>query len=247
MYRFFSGNINKTTAEIVITGTDANHMANVLRLRMGAEVIICDGAGSDFVCEIIGFGKNEVRLFVLSYAPNDAELGVEVFVFQGMPKADKFELVIQKGTELGAVMFVPFVSEFSTVKADKKQAERKAERWQAISQSAAMQSGRGIIPRVMPPATLINAISFARELDLNHAVVLYEKENSSTFKAFAQNIKNGDKVGLFVGPEGGFSEKEIELFAENNITPVTLGKRILRTETAALAALAAISYETGEF
>ncbi|ROR30616.1 16S rRNA (uracil1498-N3)-methyltransferase [Mobilisporobacter senegalensis] len=243
MHRFYVENDQIHGKEIVITGQDVNHIRNVLRMKIDDEIIICNGQGKDFYCIINQISSNEVIADIMSEQDTDAELQTKIYLFQGLPKKDKMELIIQKAVELGVYEIIPVVTKRSIVKLDEKKKElKKLERWQSISTSAAKQSGRGIIPRVSEVMTYKEAIDFASKLEYN--VIPYEKaEDIDKTRDIVKSAKGKQSLGIFIGPEGGFEESEIDMAFNRDIKPVTLGRRILRTETAGLAILSIIMFE----
>lgn len=223
---------------------DAFHHAQVLRLRVGESVTLCDGAGTDYYCKVSRIGKDDISLTVLSSAPGKGEPAVEARVYMALAKSDKLEHVIQKATELGAQEIIAFPSSRCVAKLEEKLLQKKLERWQKIAEAAAEQSGRGVIPlvRVLPGYEAM--LEEARTCDLK--VLFYENEESLTFRA-AMEAKPFHSAALITGPEGGFSPEEVAHATEKGISICTLGKRILRCETAPLCALSALLYQAGEF
>lgn len=237
MHRFYvtPDQIKDKTA--VITGPDVNHIKNVLRMKLGEKIVICNGQGKDCYCIISKVSEAEIIADVREEQDTKAELKARITLFQGMPKKDKMELIIQKAVELGVYEIVPVMTKRVVVKLeDKKKEEKKLERWQAIAEGAAKQSGRGIIPKVQPVRTYQNAIKDAHNLGLT--IIPYENATGiEGTRKIMNSMKDYNTIGVFIGPEGGFEDSEIELATENNVIPITLGNRILRTETAGLAAL----------
>jgi 16S rRNA (uracil1498-N3)-methyltransferase len=231
-------NINND--KIIITGTDVNHIKNVLRMRPGDELIICNGQGKDFYCIIECESDSQIITNIKEAHNTDTELESKLYLFQGVPKKDKMEFIIQKAVELGVYEIIPVMTHRTVVKIeDKKKELKKVERWQSIATSAGKQSNRGIIPMVTETKTWKEALAYAKTLDCR--VIPYENaDNIEVTREIIRNIYRGQSVGIFIGPEGGFEESEIKLALEAEIRPITLGRRILRTETAGLAVLAAI-------
>lgn len=237
MHRFYVKPEQIEGKNIAIRGQDVNHIKNVLRMKPGDELVICNGQGKDCYCIINEVCDDLVLASVKSMADTKTELPVRITLFQGLPKSDKMELIIQKAVELGVYEIVPVMMARSVVKySDDRKENRKLERWQAISESAAKQSGRGIIPEVLPLMSFKEAVSYAAGMDWS--VLAYENEEgiSSTRKCMEQ-IRSCKRAAIFIGTEGGFEPSEVELAKDNNITPVSLGRRILRTETAGFALL----------
>ncbi len=243
MHCFYCEANNVAGGQITITGSDVNHIKNVLRMERGEELIVCDGTGMQYNCEILDFPAGEVLLKVLQEEKASTELPVRLKLYQGLPKKDKMELIIQKAVELGAVEIIPVMTKHCIVKLedDKKEA-KKLERWQAIAESAAKQSGRGIIPTVGRVINYKEAIKKASEEGMT--LIPYEMaEGMKTLKEAAKTAPEQQVISVFIGPEGGFEEAEVEFAKENGVVPVSLGKRILRTETAGFTTLSILMYE----
>ena len=245
MYRFYIEPSRKQGDCIEIIGEDVNHIKNVLRMKNGEKFILCDGAGTDYLCELAGNRERNLVANILEEKKSDTELPVRLVLFQGLPKKDKMELIIQKAVELGATEIVPVMTKRTIVKAEGGKEEKKLTRWQAIAESAAKQSGRGVIPTVSPIHTWKEALASMKNLDYN--VILYE--NAEGMKPTAECLKvAGQKgsIGIFVGPEGGFTEDEVSQCKEQGAECLSLGKRILRTETAGLTIISWIMYQLEE-
>ncbi len=237
MPRFFTQDI--TEAGGCITGEDAKHIAKVLRMKVGDELTVCDTKGRDYDCMIEEIGAGEVRLKVLSVAPSQSEPDVRVHLYQAMPKADKMETIIQKAVELGVYRVIPVSMKRSVVKLDAKKADAKGKRWNAVSESAAKQSKRSLIPEVAPLMTYKEAVKEAAGYDM--VLLPYESADGiRKTRELLASVKPGTDIAVFIGPEGGFEDEEVELARENRAEIVTLGKRILRTETAGLCMLSAL-------
>lgn len=225
--------------QITILDEDAKHIKTVLRAKPGEEMTVCDGEGTDYFCKINAVAEKEILLDILEKKLCQTEPAVKITLFQGLPKADKMDMIIQKCVELGIDSIVPVVTERTIVKLDKKE-PKKIQRWQKIAESAAKQSGRGKIPCIE------NVLSFSQAIEeskkLCSAVIPYEKELQRGIKEFVKTF-SGDTLGLFIGPEGGFSLEEIQQAQKEGILPITLGKTILRTETAAIVATAILLHE----
>lgn len=239
MPKFFvnAENINNDTIEII--GDGANHIINVLRHKPGDEIFVCNGTGIDYKCEIKTIDKKCVTAKILDCFENENEPKIKINLYQGIPKLDKMELVIQKCIEIGVDRIIPVKTDYTVVKIDDKK-DKKLARWNKIAESAAKQCGRGKIPLVDNIMDFKSAVSDSNKSD--NTIILYEKEKNNTIKNFIKNFK-GNTISLFIGPEGGFSEKEIEYAKSFNINSITLGKRILRTETAGLVASVILLYE----
>lgn len=247
MNRFFGKSENIFSDYIIIDGADVNHIKNVLRMKTGEEVMVSGGNNTDYHCRISEISDDEIRLSIVERLESDKELPARIHIFQGLPKSDKMELIIQKCVELGVYEIIPVSMKRCVVKLDDKKASSKIARWQAISESAAKQSGRSIIPCVRNVMSYKEALNYAFTMD--YTIVPYElAEGMEATKAAMANIKPGMDVAVFIGPEGGFDVSEIAEAGEKGMVPISLGKRILRTETAGLAVMSIIMYhlEIGE-
>lgn len=240
MYQFFVAPDQIQGTETIITGSDVNHIRNVLRMKVGEKVRISDNEGNDFYCAIAQIGSEEVSLVVLERA-EDTEPSLKITLFQGLPKGDKMEQVIQKSVELGVSEIIPVAMKNCVVKLDEKRARAKQARWQAIAESAAKQSKRSMIPSVGEVMSFADAAAYAKKLDVR--ILPYENQRglAHTREVFGK-IQKGASVGIFIGPEGGYDSSEIAL-AKDDMEMVSLGNRILRTETAGLCALSMLLYE----
>ena len=245
MYHFYvePDAVSENTARI--TGSDVNHIKNVLRMRVGEEIMILDGNGMEYRCEIEAI-SDEILARILEAKKTEAELSVRLLLFQGLPKKDKMELIIQKAVELGVSEIIPVLTKRTVVKLeDKKKEQKKLERWQAIAEAAAKQSGRGIIPKVCEAVKFTEAVKQAEALE--EALIPYElAEGMDVARERIRGLHGKKTIGIFIGPEGGFAEEEIALAVKSGIHPITLGKRILRTETAGLCILSVIMFELEE-
>ncbi len=248
MYHFFVEPSQIQGNRIVITGGDVNHIRNVLRMKIGEEIAVSNGVdGKEYRCGIDTFAEDEVICTLRFIKEEGVELPSKIFLFQGLPKADKMELIMQKAVELGVFEIVPVSTGRSVVKLDEKKARAKTARWQGIVEAAAKQSRRGVIPRVAEVMSMKEAIAYAGSMDVR--LIPYELAQDMTkTKKIISGIRQGESVAVFIGPEGGFEEKEIAVAVEGGFLPITLGKRILRTETAGLTVLAWLMYhfEQGE-
>lgn len=240
MYRFYVEKDAITDGEITLTGEDNNHIRNVLRMRAGEEIVLCDGAGTDYLCRLKELARESATAQVMACTASENELPVHLVLFQGMPKKDKMELIVQKAVELGVGEIVPVMTRRTVVKLeDEKKEEKKRMRWQAIARAAAMQSMRGVIPQVMPALSFPDALKAAGALDA--VLIPYEQARGIAYtrKVLAGLAENGVRsVGILIGPEGGFEEEEVRMAEEAGACCITLGRRILRTETAGMAVLA---------
>lgn len=242
MPRFFASPEQIQETVIVLNGSDINHIRNVLRMSVGDEMTISDGCGRDYFCEISTLSSDAVELVIKNSWDSYSELPVKLYLFQGLPKADKMELIIQKAVELGVYAVIPVEMMRSVVKLDTKKAAKKQERWQEIARSAAKQSGRGQIPEVMAPVSFKAALKLAAGLD---ALLLpYEgAEGMTEARSLVQTMKGKQSIGIFIGPEGGFDLSEVEAAQAAGAGILTLGRRILRTETAGMAILSILMFE----
>ncbi|MCR5205082.1 MAG: 16S rRNA (uracil(1498)-N(3))-methyltransferase [Lachnospiraceae bacterium] len=246
MYHFYTEKTNITDKTISIYGDDVNHIKNVLRMKEGEEIIICDSEGTDYHTRIVSLDRDEVVTEILSSGISEAELPFRIHLFQGLPKKDKMEMIIQKSVELGVFEIIPVMTKRVIIKLDdKKKEESKIKRWQAISESAAKQSGRGIIPRVFGCTGFKDAIKMASRMDV--FLIPYENADSSSEgmkQALKQieNIPSGSDVAIFIGPEGGFEPAEVDDAVSSGAKVISLGKRILRTETAGMMLLSVMGF-----
>lgn len=243
MYRFYVSADQLAEKEVFISGGDVNHIKNVLRLEVGDWIVACDGNGTDYVSRIQSICSDEVVASIEKVQPTGTELPVRITLFQGMPKKDKLELIIQKAVELGACEIVPVMTKRTVVKlSEEKKINKRLERWQSIAYAAAKQCDRGIIPTVHKPVSYEEALAMADQLDYN--VIPYELQTGmeEARKIVDQACKQRS-IGIFIGPEGGFEPEEVERAMTRNIHPMTLGKRILRTETAGMALLSILMFQ----
>lgn len=244
MYQFFVEPYQIQDKKIVIEGQDVNHIKNVLRMKVGEEVA-CIAAGEDkeYRGEITEISEDQIVLTLLFVKKGNVELPVKVTLFQGLPKNDKMELIIQKAVELGVFEIVPLKTKRAVVKLDDKKEQAKVTRWNAIAEAAAKQSKRGLIPRVTKSMTMKEALSYCQEFETK--LIPYELADMDGMKdtrVLLESIKPGQRAAVFIGPEGGFSEEEIELAIGSDVHPMTLGHRILRTETAGFVVLSWLNY-----
>lgn len=245
MHRFFVDGVNTQGKNIIITDGDVNHIKNVLRLRCGERILVSDGNGMDYQCSISDISDDMVVAQIEDVFRNAAELTTRITLFQGMPKSDKLELIIQKAVELGVYEIVPVMTKRSVVKIDDKKASKKIERYNGIAESAGKQSGRGIIPQVKNFMTFKQAIEYAKSLDTN--IIPYEEAEGLDYsRQVIKDIKGKKSLGIFIGPEGGFAKEEVDMATGMGAKCITLGNRILRTETAGLAVLSIIMFEIDE-
>jgi len=250
MSKFF---VDKTSVDlklnkIIITGDDVNHIRNVLRMACGDKTVISDGSGTDYHICIEGFEKDKVVTSIIDAKPNCTEPPIDITLFQGIPKSDKMDYIIQKSVELGVKTIVPVITERTVVKIDNpKEAGDKTARWRRICLEAAKQCNRGIVPSIEEPIRFNKALDILNKFSLS--IIPYEKETGYSLKkcidSFPLSLTNG-LISVFIGPEGGFSEDEIRNAVNKGVRAVTLGPRILRTETAGVAVLSIIMYGLGD-
>lgn len=247
MNHFFAEPSNITSEQVFIIGSDVNHIRNVLRMRAGEQLLISDGAGNDYMCEIASIEENEVICDILETGGSVSEHSVRFYLFQGLPKADKFKNIIQKSVELGVYEIIPVRTARSIVKYDDRKAGAKQERWQKIAESAAKQSRRGIVPKVKEIMSLQEAFDYASKEEISLKLIPYENfKDIVTTKEILGKITPGMSVAVFIGPEGGFEEKEVLQANEAGAHSISLGKRILRTETAPLMLLSVLTFAMEE-
>ena len=243
MTRFFIEPYELQAEFLTLIGENAKH-AKVLRLKCGEEVLVCDGEGRECLCAVTDISDGSVGLSVITRRESETEAKVRVSVYMAFPKADKLEHVIQKATELGAYEIVAFPSARCISRPDEKSLSKKVERWQKIAASAAEQSGRGRIPQVLVLPSYKAALERAALAD--QALLFYENERATTLRMALQS-KEYQTVSLLTGPEGGLEEAEVRQAMDAGLSVCTLGRRILRCETAPLCALSAVMYDAGEF
>ena len=235
MYNFFVEESARTGETFRITGADYNHIRNVLRMHPG-DVFLVSCSGQSHLCRLESFGEDTVMAAIQEENYQDTELGVELYLFQGLPKSDKMELIIQKAVELGAAGVIPVEMKRCVVKLEEKKKKSRRERWQAIAESAAKQSKRSRIPEVGEVMSYKAAVDLAGEMDL--FLLPYENERGmAATREALENIRPGMKVAILIGPEGGFDPKEVAQAAEKGARAISLGSRILRTETAAITSV----------
>ncbi len=248
MYHFFvdSAQITPDCKKVEITGNDYNHIAHVLRMKKGEQFSVSireENEARELFYEIEEINETSVigNLCFIEEVGN--ELPSKIYLFQGLPKVDKMELIIQKAVELGAFKIIPMSTKRCIVKLDDKKAASKVARWNSISEAAAKQSKRGIIPEVSMPVTMKQAIEMCQRENIDVRLIPYEMaEDINATRQIIDSIAPGQSIAVFIGPEGGFSEQEIELCMESGIKPITLGKRILRTETAGFTIISWLMY-----
>lgn len=242
MYQFFVNPEQIQGQTVRIEGGDVNHIKNVLRMKTGEKISVSNGGdGKEYLCEIDRFDGDEVVCTVLEINEDSAELPSQIFLFQGLPKGDKMELIIQKAVELGVHAIVPVAAKRCVVKLDAKKEKSKLQRWQQIAEAAAKQSKRSIVPEIRSVMSIRDAIAYASSMDVR----LFPYEHADGMprtRELIEGVKPGQTIAVFVGPEGGFEEAEVAMAEEAGFEAVTLGKRILRTETAGFTVLSWLMY-----
>lgn len=243
LYRFYIGQDQIEEDQIHILDSDVNHIKNVLRLEPGDWLVACDGEGTDYVCRIQSLSQEEITLSIEKKQESGTELDTRITLFQGIPKKDKMEFIIQKAVELGAYEIVPVMMKRCVVKlSEAKKIQKKTERWQAIAEAAAKQCDRGMIPVVHTPVTMEQAFDMASSLEYN--MIPYELQDGiQVSRQIVEEACSKESVGIFIGPEGGLEKEEVEKAMEIGAKPITLGKRILRTETAGMALLSIMMFQ----
>ena len=224
-------------------GPDVNHIKNVLRMKIGEELNVSDGISDQEIrCGIVGFTDDTVECEIRFIKEADHELPSKVYLFQGLPKADKMETIIQKNIELGVYEIVPVTMKRCVVKLDDKKASGKISRWQGIAEAAAKQSKRGVIPEIKAPMSFKEAVKYAKE-NCDVMLLPYElSEGMDATRDLLGSIKPAQSVAIFIGPEGGFDPEEVSFAQNEGFEPITLGKRILRTETAGMCVMSVLMY-----
>lgn len=255
MHRFLIEPDGVHNETLIITGEDAKHMLTVLRFKVGDVFLAFDGTGLEYEAEVTSIGKNTVAGKIIRVYEPGTEPKKKVVLFQGLPKTDKMDWIVQKSVELGVHEIIPMSTQYSVVRINEKGLDGKLERWNRIAREACKQSGRAVVPKVKEPLSYRDALKLwsdrvNEEPGSNTITVFcYENEGKKCLKDLfiCYNIDHVNTAGIFIGPEGGFSEEEVRLAKDCRFSPVSLGKRILRTETAAIAVLSAMMYEMGEW
>ena len=240
MTRIFTSDGLPSSGTVTLVGNDSVHVASSLRMKSGETLILCDGRGKDAVCVIRSASPKETVCEILDVVPSPPELPAKVYLYQSLPKGDKFEFILQKTTELGITCIVPVLSDRCISRPDAKAFEKKLVRYRGICREAAQQCGRGAIPEVAGLTDMRSALSRLGDGSLN--VFCYEKERDRSLRSVISGADKG-RINVFIGPEGGYSDSEAELAVRSGLIPVTFGKRILRCETAPVYVMSAISYE----
>lgn len=242
MYQFFVAPEQIQGNQIRITGKDVNHIKNVLRMKPGEEISVSNGMdGREYRCGIEELREEEILCTLRFIKEEGVELPSKIYLFQGLPKADKMETIIQKAVELGVYEIIPVACKRSVVKLDEKKAKSKVQRWQGIAEAAAKQSRRAIIPVVQEVMSFGEAAAYSEKAQVR--LVPYELwRGMEKTRELIGSLKPGEDIAVFIGPEGGFAQEEIDQAIERGMLPITLGRRILRTETAGMTALSIIMY-----
>ncbi len=243
MPKFFVGPEQIQDGKVSITGNDAAHISFSLRMAKGDRVRVCDGCGKEYDCVLTEFLPECVEAEIVSAFENQNESPIQIYLYQALPKGDKLETVIQKSVECGVFEIIPFESERCVVKVKAEAEEKKTQRRNRIAEEAAKQCGRGYVPRVLPTVSFDQAVAMAAKADL--ALICYEDEKGTTIKQMLgeANANKISSVSVMIGSEGGFAAKEVERAISQGVIPVSLGKRILRTETAPVFVLSNLSYQ----
>ena len=244
MHRFYVENLSELNKSVIISGEDVNHIKNVLRLSVGDSITVSDGSSRDYEC-VISQIDDEVIADRVDIHDCNAELPVKIRLFQGVPKADKLEFVIQKAVELGAVEIIPVMMERTVVKLEEKKKDKKLERYRKIAEAAAKQSRRGIIPEIGEYMSYKAAIeSLYDNSGINRLVLVpYENAEGMEFtRSILSKAASYDEIDIFIGPEGGFADSEIQIAEEKGAVIISLGNRILRTETAGMTILSILGF-----
>ena len=248
MHRFFvdTHQINSIQNRIIIENEDVKHISRVLRLKEKDKVEICDGENTEYICEIQSIDKNSVLLSIIDKKQSIKEPSIKTVLYQGVPKGDKMSFIIQKTVELGITEIIPVEMKRTVVQFGDRDKQNKIDRWKKIALEAAKQSKRGIIPAVHSPLNFGQALEHSKKNQLN--IMPYENENKKGFRAVMESLNkdNIDNIGIWIGPEGGLDEEEVAKAINNKIHLITLGPRILRTETAGFTTLSLIMYELGD-
>ena len=243
MYRFFvkQEQIDMEEKKIHISGSDVKHIKNVLRMRQGETILISAGDNLEYTCLVSEMEAEEVIADISYVQEVGMELPSKIYLFQGLPKSDKMELIIQKAVELGVAEIVPMATKRAVVKLDAKKAAKKVQRWNEIAKSAAKQSKRGLIPEVKPVMSFKEAVEYGKSMDM--LLIPYEDAKGIAHsREVVETVKDKKSLGIYIGPEGGFPEEEVSLAMKAGAEPVTLGHRILRTETAGMTLLSILMF-----
>ena len=254
MHRFYVNDIISSDKSVTITGSDVNHIANVLRLSIGDSIVVSDGSSRDYTCKISSIdtkSSHEVIADIVDINDSNAELPADIYLFQGVPKGDKLDTVIQKTVELGVHEIIPVIMDRTVVKLDEKKKDKKISRYNGISEAASKQSGRGIIPEVTSYMSFKEALDYAKK-NIDHIIMPYESAKGMGYSrdVISHIVEEAGKadqnkkisIAVFIGPEGGFSASEVEMLKEADAYIISLGNRILRTETAGMTVMSILSF-----
>lgn len=250
MQHFFVPHEQAGNSKIAITGADVHHMKHALRMRSGEKLMVSDGNNRKYLCRLEAYeagsdGAERAVLEIIRQEENNTELPSCIYLFQGLPKQDKMDLIVQKSVELGAYKIIPVAMKRSVVKLSGEKAEKKRQRWQEIARSAAKQSGRGLVPEIEKVLPWDEALGMAGNLDV--LLLPYElEEGISATRQVIKSLHPGQSIGVFIGPEGGFEKTEVQEAKRAGAKPITLGKRILRTETAGIVTLSMLMFQLEE-
>ncbi len=246
MHHFFAARENIYKNYIEIVDDDVNHIRNVLRMKVGDKIRISSGDNVDYICSISRIDEGKIRADIVSIDKTGNELPIKVYLFQGLPKQEKMELIVQKMVELGVYSIIPVAMKRCVVKLDDKKAKSKAARWNSIAESAAKQSKRSIVPQVQQVMTFKEALTYAKNFDIK--LLPYEcAEGMEQTRNIIEQLTVGQSIGIFIGPEGGYDLTELELAKQYGWESITLGKRILRTETAGMMLMSVLMYKMEGF
>lgn len=242
MFHFFAEPDRIEKDQITIVGPDVNHIKNVLRMKIEEQALISNGTDRDYLCEVRTMDSEVIVFGILEEVKESTELPARIYLFQGLPKGDKMELIIQKAVELGVYKIIPVSMKRSVVKLDAKKEDAKIKRWNAIAESAAKQSKRIMIPEITNLMSFREAVAYAAQFDLN--LLPYEcAKGMEESRERIDSAEPGMEIGIFIGPEGGFEDEEVELAKKAGVKPISLGRRILRTETAGLCILSVLMFK----
>lgn len=242
MQHFFVDRSQVEEDRVWIQGTDVNHIRNVLRMRVGEQIQISDGSNRVRLCRIMKIESDRIETEILSVEESFAELPAQIYLFQGIPKGDKMEFIIQKAVELGVYAIVPMQTNRVVVKLDEKKEQSRLKRWNSIAESAAKQSGRTVIPKVLPVMDLEEVCHFIEEFECKMIPYECAEKGVERTKELVEGIQQNSRVGVLIGPEGGFEKEEVAMAIESGIEAVSLGRRILRTETAGMVVLGVMMF-----
>ena len=241
MYRFFIKEEQIHDGMIEICGSDVNHIKNVLRMKTGDKVYLSNGSDLEYECSLLEWTDDTILAKIEDVHGMETELPVKITLYQGLPKGDKMEMIVQKAVELGVAEIVPVAMKRCVVKLDAKKAAKKVQRWNEIAKSAAKQSKRGLIPEVKPVMSFKEAVEYGKSMDM--LLIPYEDAKGIAHsREVVETVKDKKSLGIYIGPEGGFPEEEVSLAMKAGAEPVTLGHRILRTETAGMTLLSILMF-----